>query len=65
MKMDKNSFIIGIILGMVLSAMAVSLSPLHAVYESNIGGFVFRDGKAYQLTELSNEPFTAPQKGKL
>jgi hypothetical protein len=56
MKFDKNSLIMGIILGILLSVFSVWLLPFYMVHDADIGGFVFRDNKVYELTEMLNEP---------
>jgi hypothetical protein len=52
-----KSFIIGLMVGSFIVGCSIYYhleSHYVQVHDSNIGGFVFKDGKAYQLSELKS-----------
>lgn len=56
-KFELRSFIIGLVIGGLTAGYSVFNhleSRYVRVHDSNIGGFVFKNGKVYNLSELKN-----------
>jgi len=61
-RFDLKSLAVGVMLGGVVVgySMQSKYEGCHKVHASNIGGFVFMDGKIFNLTELHDDTYTNP-----